>query len=275
MMFFQKPDYCPTNGSIGTCPNSAPACTGGCEEGMCNIDCGGGSCDGSTITCVAGANCSIYYEGSGADTTIYCPDGYACNLDCASSVTDPPLLECGTSSNCTNYCGEQPLAGELVITEIMANPSALADSEGEWFELYNPTSKLLNLVGCRIVKSDQWPLILNSESVEPITRPVVVQPYEYAVFARSSIALGGPEPSYIMTTVLNNFSKVLGLICGEQGSEYVVSEYQYPDAAFIGAGISYGVDGAQIFGTNWCSATSAYGTGDFGTPFADNPVCPP
>lgn len=32
-----------------------------------------------------------------------------------------------------------PAAGDLVISEVMANPSAVSDSAGEWFELFNPT----------------------------------------------------------------------------------------------------------------------------------------
>jgi len=146
MMDLQEPDYCPTSGNIGICPVVAPECTGGCEDGTCNIDCGGGSCDGSTITCVAGANCSIYYEGSGADTTIYCPDGYACNLDCAPSVIDPPLLECGTSSNCVNNC-TIPVTG-LVINEVdYDNPGT---DVAEFVEILNTSTNSIDLTRVKI-----------------------------------------------------------------------------------------------------------------------------
>jgi len=35
--------------------------------------------------------------------------------------------------------------GSLLISEIMANPAAVGDSAGEWFELYNPTGETINL----------------------------------------------------------------------------------------------------------------------------------
>ena len=41
----------------------------------------------------------------------------------------------------------QPGAGELIISEIMYNPSAVDDNDGEWFELFNPTTETVSLVG--------------------------------------------------------------------------------------------------------------------------------
>jgi hypothetical protein len=39
------------------------------------------------------------------------------------------------------------LVSDLLISEVMANPSALPDARGEWFELYNPTDHEINLRG--------------------------------------------------------------------------------------------------------------------------------
>jgi len=38
-------------------------------------------------------------------------------------------------------------AGNIIVTEIMANPAAVSDSLGEWFELYNTKSNDINLEG--------------------------------------------------------------------------------------------------------------------------------
>ena len=35
--------------------------------------------------------------------------------------------------------------GEILITEIMANPTALSDTEGEWFEIYNNSDHVISL----------------------------------------------------------------------------------------------------------------------------------
>jgi hypothetical protein len=40
-----------------------------------------------------------------------------------------------------------PGYGDLLITEIIYNPKALSDSEGEWFEIYNNSKKTINLKG--------------------------------------------------------------------------------------------------------------------------------
>ncbi|MDF1799571.1 MAG: lamin tail domain-containing protein, partial [Planctomycetota bacterium] len=38
-------------------------------------------------------------------------------------------------------------SGELIITEIMQNPSAVGDNEGEWFEVYNTTAGPIDKIG--------------------------------------------------------------------------------------------------------------------------------
>ena len=46
--------------------------------------------------------------------------------------------------------GIPPSAGQLVITEIMINPEAVSDTDGEWFEVFNPTELYLELQGLTI-----------------------------------------------------------------------------------------------------------------------------
>ena len=40
--------------------------------------------------------------------------------------------------------------GDLVITEIMLNPSAVPDADGEWFEVYNATDHPIDMLGLTI-----------------------------------------------------------------------------------------------------------------------------
>ena len=65
----------------------------------------------------------------------------------------PALL----ASACANgadddACPAGLLPGDLVISEIMANPPG-ADSQQEWFELYNASSSDINLEGLVLVSS--------------------------------------------------------------------------------------------------------------------------
>ena len=45
-------------------------------------------------------------------------------------------------------------AGDVVINEIMQNPSAVSDANGEWFELYNNTNGSIDINGWTISDND-------------------------------------------------------------------------------------------------------------------------
>ena len=45
--------------------------------------------------------------------------------------------------------------GDVVINEIMQNPSAVGDTDGEWFELYNPTGSDIDIEGWTIADHRQ------------------------------------------------------------------------------------------------------------------------
>ena len=71
-------------------------------------------------------------------------------------------------------------SGELLITEIMSNPSALSDTEGEWFEIYNNSDRVINLQN----------LILGRDDVNNhcITDSIAFSPELYIVFERTELA---------------------------------------------------------------------------------------
>lgn len=41
-----------------------------------------------------------------------------------------------------------PAFAELVINEIMQNPSEVGDDSGEWYEIYNPDGAAVDIDGC-------------------------------------------------------------------------------------------------------------------------------
>ena len=47
-------------------------------------------------------------------------------------------------------CADELVAGDIVITEMMANPAVGGDEEAEWFEIYNASGKSINLKGLTI-----------------------------------------------------------------------------------------------------------------------------
>jgi mono/diheme cytochrome c family protein len=154
-------------------------------------------------------------------------------------------------------------AGDLVLTEIMANPEAVDDTVGEWIELYNPTDSSLELTGCT----------LSDDSSSSMLDGVSVPAGGYVTFARSSDA--GFMPNGLITNALDNAGDVLTITCG--GTVIDVVDYTSFPRAF-GASLSLDPSSqshtANDEGVNWCWATSELGTGDLGTPGAPNPACP-
>ena len=81
----------------------------------------------------------------------------------SSTLTLPAMLlvaaalstaaaSCGSSSSDdAGDCGSL-LPGDLVITEIMANPAG-SDSGNEWFEIYNASSEAITLTGLTLFTS--------------------------------------------------------------------------------------------------------------------------
>ena len=97
----------PTPPGSSSCPDE---CTGGCEGGVCTIDCSGAStCDSvGTITCPPDYACTVICDGVDACDTdvIDCPMLYACTLRCEGGMDacGDVLLDCGQAS-CTLECG--------------------------------------------------------------------------------------------------------------------------------------------------------------------------
>jgi hypothetical protein len=165
--------------------------------------------------------------------------------------------------------------GELLITEIMYDPSALSDTDGEWFEIYNNSDHTVNLQN----------LILGRDDVNRHTLidPIELLPGAFFVFTRSDLATDViNEYNYGSDIVLPNTGAVLSIF--NEGTETdpgtLIFSVNYggenfPD--FSGASISLNPNmfnaTAAILGTSWCTSTSVYSSGDFGTPGLVNDLC--
>lgn len=165
--------------------------------------------------------------------------------------------------------------GDILFTEIMYNPAALSDTEGEWFELYNNSDELLNLQNLVFERDDVNRLV--------IADPIELAPGEYYVFARTQLSSDAPNTSiYGSAITLSNTGAVLSIY--NEGTESdpgaLIFSVNYGEAGFpdgSGASISLGPDklnaAEAVLGSSWCVSTTLYNTGDSGTPGEVNDLC--
>lgn len=152
--------------------------------------------------------------------------------------------------------------GDLFISEIMANPSAVSDANGEWFELFNASANPIDLNGLTI--SDDTS---NTHTIDS-GGSLFIASGEYFVLGRNGDTLinGGYIADYVYTGFsLGNTNDQI--IISENGAE--LSRVNYTGLPFGTAGISVELI-IQAFPLNESSyqltQNSFYGDGDIGTP---------
>jgi hypothetical protein len=151
-----------------------------------------------------------------------------------------------------------PALGDLIITEVMPNPDAVPDADGEWFELH--ASAAFDLNGLQIGKAGAFDITVTSEPCIEVTAD------SWLLLARSADLNGGlPQPTYVYDSgfSLNNTSGSLQIGHGD-----VVFDETTWASSPTGAALSLDVQGMM-----WCEAVDPYGDGDLGTPAAENPAC--
>jgi hypothetical protein len=157
-------------------------------------------------------------------------------------------------------------AGDLVITEFMANPGVVSDTNGEWFELY--ATKDLDLNGLTLTAGS------SSDTVEA-TGCLRIPAGAYAVIARSEDGgVNGGLPSVTATTKLS--------LANSNGSLSVANGAVVVDSiswATCADGASTQLDPLKLDATQndaadaFCASTQAYGAGDKGSPGSANTAC--
>lgn len=165
--------------------------------------------------------------------------------------------------------------GDLLITEIMYNPTALSDTEGEWFEVYNNSDHSIQLQNLILGRDDA--------NRHTIADPLELLPGNYLVFERRDTAtLASPSYAFGSELLLPNTGAVLSIFNESTGSDpgALIFSVDYGGANFpegSGASIALNPDRLNateaILGSSWCISTSAYNTGDLGTPGSANDAC--
>jgi hypothetical protein len=157
-------------------------------------------------------------------------------------------------------------SANLIINEIMYDPLAVSDTNGEWFEIYN-SGPATDLNGYAV--SD-------ATSTVPITSSLIIPQGGFLVFGRNSDTAvnGGVPVDYTVSFSLNNSGDTLSLFDGTGmniDSVTFGSGTGFPTAT--GASLYFNGVGDNADGANWGSAAGlgiTYGDGDFGTPGQPN-----
>ena len=151
-------------------------------------------------------------------------------------------------------------AGDLIVSEIMKDPAAVADNFGEWFEIQNTTKGPIDLEGVSFRDPDES-LVLKVYGTH------ILEAGDWFVFGVSDDkgANGGYVADYDYSYGGFNVGNAGTIVIDANGSE--LDSADYSDVDFT-EGVSIGlVDGT------WCDQTSTYGDGDVGTPGAANDTC--
>jgi hypothetical protein len=186
------------------------------------------------------------------------------NENCSIVMMD----EC--DDNGMNRMIVDPVAGDLVITELMPNPDAADDATGEWFEVMVTASAdidLNNLVAGRVTGTA-------TESFSDAAC-VTASPGDYLLFARTTdtVTNGGMDNvdfTYGFSLVNSNGTMFIGI------GDSVLDEITWTSSP-SGASIQLDPDFANPADNDieafWCDGATAYGDGDLGTPGAANEEC--
>ena len=188
--------------------------------------------------------------------------------DGAQTADAPPPAP--TPANEPDTADPPPLSADstdtLIISEFMANPAAVRDSDGEWVELYNPDPNIpVDIQGWSIGDADGDPYRIPDSEVIP--------PGGFLVLARSSDpaangGLTGVLPFDDIT--LANDGDVIKLV---NPAGQVTSRVEYgEDMVHAGASTARQMGGDAIF-SSWCRSTTVMPNGDRGTPGAANDGC--
>jgi len=176
------------------------------------------------------------------------------------------------TTGCTSL--PRPIAGEVVISEIMKDSFTVADdSGGEWIELHNPGGVTYQLGGCTLD-------IVGSGDSVMIDSDLVSTPGSYLGLAEGS----GGGPGFAA-----DFEWPLGALPLPDTADEIqlncdgitVDSVSYDDGVSFPdtEGTALNLDPLHLntvdndVGANWCDAIDNY-NGDLGTPGAPNTACP-
>jgi cysteine-rich repeat protein len=166
-----------------------------------------------------------------------------------------------------------PAPGEVIISEIMADPLVSSDAQGEYFEVTNLTDRAFDVV--------DWELRSGTaKTYVTLPNPLVLAPHGVLVFAKSGDEAlnGGFHADYVMIKLsFTNSADDVSIACNGTVIDRVayVSSAGWPHKS----GHAMVLDPSAFDAAknddpkNWCGGFEAFGAGDFGSPGAVNGSC--
>jgi len=187
-----------------------------------------------------------------------------------------PLLFLVCTAGCNGQSSKDDTGllcwADLVFSEIMYDPSALSDSEGEYFELYNTGDSVCSLRGLTITRES------NSHEVgEDVGAPAG----GYVVLAKHEASIAVFDVDYIYGGGVSLTDETT--LCIEDDVGNTLDCVSYGDSSWTmpAAGQSMSLHPEYLdAGDNdmpgyWCLSEDDIGNGDLGSPGADGPSCEP
>jgi hypothetical protein len=193
---------------------------------------------------------------------------------------DGTLIDCYAESKicvaggCVVENTAPPQAGDLVITELLYDPVAVPDEQGEYIEIFNLSTTTVDLNGVVVSNQSTSNLVLSSQE------PLELESGTYFLIGASEDI--GTSGSVSVDFVATDFSMSNGgdhIALSYDGE--IIDELTYDNGGgFPSAqGAALNLDPSHLnatdndHGTNWCLAIASFGTGDLGTPRAPNTTC--
>jgi hypothetical protein len=174
-----------------------------------------------------------------------------------------------------------PGPGTIVITEVMKDPAAVADSAGEWIELYNASPSVVNLEGWTLRDNGAESMVLQNGG-----NGLFLPSGRYFLLGSNGDVLtnGGISVGYDWDWSLfkldNADDEVVLVAPGNIEVDRIEYDngFLWPDVTGSSLSLRSGVlsAAANDSGNVWCAASSVISAtnGDHGTPGVSNDTCP-
>ena len=220
-----------------------------------------GTIGGDDPSSVESGTITISGVSEGTNYTVnFLGDSSNSSCDFNRSITSP---SCSGSVTCANE-------GDVIFTEIMQNPSAVGDSNGEYVEIYNTTDSTIDLEGW-VIKDDAT--TTEAHTITNLTIPA----NGYAVLGNDSDSStnGGYTNNHQFNGVyLGNSTDGIILECSGTVIDQVIwdngATFPDPNGKSMELKTNKYSSTDNDDGANWYEATASFGEGDSGTPGAQN-----